>query len=112
VDVSGFPGGEAAMSKSTTKAKKLKAVANPKVAIQDLCGLISLMHRSQQFDLSDVLTRKMDLMRRIIVTNGIDFANEIAAPFNVTFRSDGPIATAKGYKMVFKDVRDVSGRLE
>jgi hypothetical protein len=87
------------LSKSTTKAKKPKAVANPKEIIQGLCGLISVMHRSQEFDLSDVITRQMDLVRRIIVTNGIDFANEVAAPFNVTFRSDGPIATATGYKM-------------
>ena len=100
------------MSKSTTKAKKLKAVANPKGVIQDLCGLISVMHRSEQFHLSDVVKRQMDLVRGIIVTNGIEFANEVAAPFNVTFRSEGPIATASGYKMAFTDVRDISGRLE
>ena len=100
------------MSKSTTKAKKLKAVANPKEAIQDLCGLISIMHRSQQFHLSGVMNRQMDLVRRIIIANGIDFVNEAAEPFNVIFRSEGPIATATGYEMSFKDVTDISGRLE
>ena len=98
------------MSKSATKAKKLKAVANPKEVIRAACELISVMHPSQQFDLSDVIKRQMDLVRRIIVTNGIDFANEVAAPFNVTFRSEGPIASASGYKMSFTDVRE--GRLE
>ena len=100
------------MSKSTTKAKKLKAVANPKEVIRDLCGLISMMHRSQEFHLSDVMNRQMDLVRRIIVTNGIDFVNEEAAPFDVIFRTEVPIATAKAYKMAFTDVRDISGRLE
>jgi hypothetical protein len=91
---------------------KVKTVANPKKVIQDLCGLISVTHRNPEFDLSGVIQCQMDLARRIIVTNGIDFANEVAAPFNVTFRSEGPIATAKGYKMAFTDVRDISGRLE
>ena len=100
------------MSRSATNAKKLKAVANPKEVIQGLCGLVSVMHRSQEFDLSDIIKRQMDLVRRVIVTNGIDFANEVAAPFNVTFRSEGPIASAKGYKMAFTDVRDISGHLE
>jgi hypothetical protein len=100
------------LSRSATNAKKLKAVANPKEVIQDLCGLISVMHLSQQFHLSDVITRQMDLVRRVIVTNGIDFANEVAAPFDVTFRSEGSIASATGYKMAFTDVRDISGRLE
>jgi hypothetical protein len=100
------------LSKAATNAKKAEAIANPKEAIQDLCGLISVTHRSPEFDLSGVIQRQMDLARRIIVTSGIDFANEVAAPFNVTFRSEGPIATANGYKMAFTDVRDVSGRLE
>ena len=100
------------MSRSATNATKLKAVANPKEVIQDLCGLISVMHRSQEFDLSDVIKRQMDLVRRIIVTNGIDFANQVAAPFNVTFRAEGPIASASRYKMAFTDVRDISGHLE
>jgi carbon monoxide dehydrogenase subunit G len=100
------------LTRSATKAKKLKAVANPKQVIQDLCGLISLMHRNQEFDLSGVVNCQMDLVRRVIVTNGIDFANEVAAPFNVTFRSEGPIASANGYKMAFTDVRDISGHLE
>jgi hypothetical protein len=93
-------------------ATKIKAVADPKKVIRDLCGLLSVTHRNPQFDLSGVIQSQMDLVRQIIVTNGIDFANEVAAPFNVTFRSEGPIATANGYKMAFTDVRDVSGRLE
>jgi hypothetical protein len=100
------------LTRLATKAKTLKAVANPKQVIQDLCGLISLMHRNQEFDLSGVVNRQMDLVRRIIVTNGIDFANEVAAPFNVTFRAEGSIASANGYKMAFMDVRDISGHLE
>jgi hypothetical protein len=100
------------LTRSATKAKKPKAVANPKQVIQDLCGLISLMHRNQEFDLSDVIKREMDLVRQVIVTNGIDFANEVAAPFNVTFRAEGSIASANGYKMAFTDVRDISGHLE
>ena len=100
------------MSKSATNDKNSKAVANPKAVILDLCGLISVMHRSQEFDLSGVVNRQMDLVRRIIVTNGIDFANEVAAPFNVTFRAEGSIASANGYKMAFTDVRDISGHLE
>jgi hypothetical protein len=100
------------LTRSATKAKKPKAVANPKQVIQDLCGLISATHCSPEFDLSDVIKRQMDLVWRVIVTNGIDFANEVAAPFNVTFRSEGPIATANGYKMAFTDVRDISGHLE
>ena len=99
------------MTRSATKAKKLKAVENPKEVIQNLCGLISVMHRNQEFDLG-VVNRQMDLVRRIIVTNGIDFANEVAAPFNVTFRAEGSIASANGYKMAFTDVRDISGHLE
>ena len=100
------------MSKAVTKLKKMEAVANPEKVIQDLCGLISVMHRNPEFDLSGVIQRQMDPVRRIIVTNGIDFANEVAAPFNVTFRSEGPIASANGYKMAFTDVRDISGHLE
>jgi hypothetical protein len=100
------------LTRSATKAKKLKAVANPKEVIQGLCELVSVMHRSQEFDLSDVIKRQMDLVRKVIVTNGIDFANEVAAPFNVTFRAEGSIASANGYKMEFTDVRDISGHLE
>ena len=48
------------MSRSATNAKKLKAVANPKQVIQDLCGLISLMHRNQEFDLSGVVLRSWE----------------------------------------------------
>jgi carbon monoxide dehydrogenase subunit G len=100
------------LTRSATKAKKLKAVANPKKVIQDLCGLISVTHRSPEFDLSSVIQRQMDLVRKVIVTNGIDFANEVAAPFDVTFRAEGSIASANGYKMAFTDVRDISGHLE
>jgi hypothetical protein len=99
------------LSKAVTKIKA-EAVANPKKVIQDLCGLVSVMHRNQEFDLSGVVNRQMDLVRRIIVTNGIDFANEVAAPFDVTFRSEGPIASANRYEMTFTDVRDISGHLE
>ena len=94
------------------KVGKAGAVANPKKVIRDLCGLISVTHRIPEFDLSGVIQRQMDLARRVIVTNGIDFANEVAAPFDVTFRSEGPIASANGYKMAFTDVRDISGHLE
>jgi hypothetical protein len=100
------------LSKTVTKVKKAEAVANPKKVIQDLCGLISVTHRNPEFDLSGVIQRQMDLVRQVIVTNGIDFTNQVAAPFNVNFRSEGPIATASGYKMAFTDVRDISGRLE
>jgi carbon monoxide dehydrogenase subunit G len=100
------------LTRSATKAKKLKAVANPKQVIEDLCGLISVTHRNQEFDLSGVVNRQMDLVRRIIVTNGIDFANELAAPFNVTFRAEGPIASASRYKMTFTNERNISGHLE
>jgi hypothetical protein len=95
------------LSRSATNTKNLKAVANPKEVIQDLCALISVMHPNQ-FDLS----RQMALARRIIIANGIDFANEAAKPFNVSFRSEGPIASASGYKMTFSNVRDISGHLE
>ena len=101
----------ATLSKSAER-QELKAVANPKEVIQDLCGLVSVMHRNQEFDLSGVIKRQMDLVRRIIVTNGIDFANEVAAPFNVTFRTEGRIASANGYKMAFTDVRDISGHFD
>ena len=94
------------MSKAVTKIKA-ETVANPKEVIQDLCALISVMHPNQ-FDLS----RQMDLVRRIIITHGLDFANEAAKPFNVSFRSEGPIASASGYKMRFSDVQDISGHLE
>ena len=82
--------------------------ANPKETIQDLCELV--LHHNPEFELSDNINRQMDLVRRIIVTNGIEFANEVAAPFGVTFRSKGPIASAKGYKMAFVEER--SGHLE
>jgi hypothetical protein len=100
------------LSRSVTNAKKLKAVANPKEVIRDLCRLIFVTHRIPEFDLSGIIQRQMDLVRRVIVTNGIDFANEVAAPFNVTFRVEGSIASANGYKMAFTDVRDISGHLE
>jgi hypothetical protein len=99
------------LSKAVTKIKA-EAVANPKKVIQDLCGLISVTHRSPEFDLSDVIKRQMDLVRRIIITHGIDFANEVAAPFNVSFRSEGPIASASRYKMAFTNERNISGHLE
>jgi hypothetical protein len=99
------------LSKAVTKIKA-EAVANPKEVIQDFCGLVSMMLHNQEFDLSGVIKRQMDLVRRIIITHGIDFANEVAAPFDVTFRSEGPIASANGYKMAFTDVRDISGHLE
>jgi hypothetical protein len=99
------------LSKAVTKIK-VEAAANPKKVIQDLCGLLSVTHRNPEFDLSGVIQRQMDLARQVIVASGIDFANEAAAPFNVTFRSEGPIATASGYKMAFADVRDISGSLE
>jgi hypothetical protein len=95
-----------------SKRKQTEAVANPEEVIQDLCGLVSMMLHNQEFDLSGVIKHQMDLVRRVIVTNGIDFANEVAAPFNVTFRAEGPIASANGYKMAFTDVRDISGHLE
>jgi hypothetical protein len=100
------------LSKAVTNVRKAEAVANPKRVIQDLCGLLSMTHRIPGIDLSGVIQRQMDLVRQIIVSNGIDFANEVAAPFNVAFRSEGPIASASGYKMAFTDVRDISGRLE
>ena len=99
------------MSKAVTKIKA-EAVANPKKVIQDLCGLLSVTHRNPEFDLSGVVNRQMDLVRRVIVTNGIDFANEVAAPFNVTFRAEGSIASANGYKMTVTDVGVISGHLE
>jgi hypothetical protein len=86
------------LSRSATNAKKLKAVANPKEVIQDLCGLISVTHRNPEFDLSGVIQRQMDLARQVIVTSGIDFANEVAAPFNVTFRSEGPNLNLTGQR--------------
>jgi hypothetical protein len=95
-----------------SKRKQTEAVANPEEVIEDLCGLVSMMLHNQEFDLSGVIKHQMDLVRRVIVTNGIDFANEVAAPFNVTFRAEGPIASANGYKMAFTDVRDISGHLE
>jgi hypothetical protein len=100
------------LSRSATNAKKLKAVANPKEVIQGLCGLLSVTHRNPEFDLSGIIQRQMDLARQVIVTSGIDFANEVAAPFDVTFRAEGSIASANGYKMAFTDVRDISGHLE
>jgi hypothetical protein len=94
------------LSKAVTKIKT-ETVANPKEVIQGLCALISVMHPNQ-FDLS----RQMDLVRRIIITHGLDFANEAAKPFNVSFRSEGPIASASRYKMAFTNERNISGHLE
>jgi carbon monoxide dehydrogenase subunit G len=99
------------LSKAVTKIKA-ETVANPKEVIQGLCGLLSVTHRNPEFDLSGVVNRQMDLVRRVIVTNGIDFANEVAAPFNVTFRAEGPIASASRYKMAFTNERNISGHLE
>jgi hypothetical protein len=80
--------------------------------IMDLCWLISGVHHcNQEIDLSEVIKRQMNIAKQIIIARGIDFANEIGAPFNVSFRTEGPIATASRYETK-SDVRDISGRLE
>ena len=89
----------------TELANTLSATAEPEETIRDLCGLLSV--RNHQIDLS----RQMDLVRQIIISNGIEFVNEVAAPFNVSFRSEGPIARTNGYRMAFTETRDVSGDL-
>ena len=92
-------------------ANTLSATADPEETIRDLCGLLSVLHRNHQIDLSGVIKRQMDLVRQIIISNGIEFVNDVAAPFNVSFRSEGPIARANGYRVAFTETRDVSGDL-
>jgi hypothetical protein len=84
---------------------------NPEAVIQTLCWLISGVHHSnEKIDLSEAIDRQMNAAKQIIIAKGIDFANEIGAPYNVSFRAEGPIATASRYETK-SDVRDISGRL-